>query len=500
MNNPYSWNSVNPDLCYGRDGLLSEMLSGLPGSPRFSFGLAGGRRMGKTTFLRRIQKELSSSIDQWRQGGLIVVPVYIDGLALPETFTPSYIWTLIAQEIARVLDFEKISSSLEFDTFKATLQSPLINSSLRPRIIVLFDEVERIVAAEGSRSFFNHWRALLNNSPDLSEYFTAVFSGAREMAILRQEGWGSPLKDILEWRNLQVLEYEDSCRLMQKPIKQEWPENILRLIYEESGGHPMLIQYIMQYICSSSEADTESAVRKAVNKFSKERSWQFSEWWNKYCDQKSQQIYAFLPDDGSPIPLAEITREFGDYVVDTSKEVLKHVGLITEEDDGYLIRYTGKMFRRWYNEHKLLSGSLTHKTTMYSQLSNLAGPAAAQEYVNAWNMFRENIIDNQPMALEKMRNIFEQVLDFRCRSIKPDGVDENLRPRDKILIVSESVELDQPMQLVSNYELLSEINLKFRVEKRVQNAPAYGNSTLTAELNQLMKQWEDMIVQLVEID
>ena len=59
MNNPYAWNAVDPDLCYGRDSLLTDLLNGLAENPRYSYGLAGGRRMGKTTVLRRVERDLA---------------------------------------------------------------------------------------------------------------------------------------------------------------------------------------------------------------------------------------------------------------------------------------------------------------------------------------------------------------------------------------------------------------------------------------------------------
>jgi len=89
MKNPYAWNTVDPELCYGRDKLLSELLSGLPGSPRYSFGLTGGRRMGKTTLLRRVEEDLRAGIAQWQTGGLLVIPIYVDGLSLPRPLAAS---------------------------------------------------------------------------------------------------------------------------------------------------------------------------------------------------------------------------------------------------------------------------------------------------------------------------------------------------------------------------------------------------------------------------
>ena len=179
MKNPYVWNAISPDLCYGRDGLLSDLLSGLPGSPRYSFGVAGGRRMGKTTLLRRVERDLRAGIEQWRAGGLRVIPIYIDGLVLPRPLAASDIWALVSRELQSAL--RGLSQPLDcsdFDGFKKAVTAVLPDLPERPRIIVMFDEIEPIVVCDWADSFLSQGRALLSNTPDLSEYFTAVFAGA----------------------------------------------------------------------------------------------------------------------------------------------------------------------------------------------------------------------------------------------------------------------------------------------------------------------------------
>ena len=194
MKNPYVWNTINPDLCYGRDKLLSDLLGGLPGSPRYSFGVAGGRRMGKTTLLRRVERDLRAGVEQWRSGGLLVIPIYIDGLVLPRPLAASDVWTLLFRELQSALPgLSQPFESFDFDGFKTAVASVLPNLLEHPRIIVMFDEIEPIVVCDWADSFLSQWRALLSNTPELSEYFTAVFAGAQEMAALRRD-IGSPLR------------------------------------------------------------------------------------------------------------------------------------------------------------------------------------------------------------------------------------------------------------------------------------------------------------------
>lgn len=410
MNNPYSWNTVNPALFYGRTALLSELLSGLPGSPRHSFGLAGARRMGKTTLLRRVEMELQAGIDQWRAGGLLVIPVYVDGLVLPRPLTASDVWTYLLKAINSALPDQpmQVPDSLDFGLFTETVKPVLLNLPETPRIIVMFDEIEPIVVNDWADGFLSHWRALLSNTPGVSEYLTAVFAGAREMAALQRDV-GSPLKDILDWHSLRVLDYEDACLLMQKPIGVEWPEEFLQRAYRETGGHPMLLQYVMQHVCEAAPEAVEQSLEQAVAKFARERNWQFSEWWGRYCTPMAQRVYARPPDDGSPLPLRTLTREFGLNEASEALEILQHVGLVVAEEEGFAFRFAGEMFRRWYRDYGALIESSGHDLQLHARLAKV-GSELADKYLSAWRIYQADL-PNYSGAVGEMRGLIERLLD-----------------------------------------------------------------------------------------
>ncbi|MEM4235054.1 MAG: hypothetical protein QXU75_07895, partial [Candidatus Methanomethylicaceae archaeon] len=63
VRNPYRWDKVNIDLFYGRNRLRHELVEGLRNGQ--SFGITGGRRMGKTTLLRRVEADLKERAQQW---------------------------------------------------------------------------------------------------------------------------------------------------------------------------------------------------------------------------------------------------------------------------------------------------------------------------------------------------------------------------------------------------------------------------------------------------
>ncbi|NJN68706.1 MAG: hypothetical protein HC884_19370 [Chloroflexaceae bacterium] len=418
MSMVYAWNLVNPTLCYGRDGLLQELLRELPGHPGFSFGIAGGRRMGKTTLLRRVEMEIQAHAETWRSGGLRIIPLYLDGLALPRPLTAADVWGYLLRILQDALpEYQQPAPlSLDFDRFKDVLRdvlrSVLTSTAEQPRLIVLFDEIEPVLVCEDwAGGLLANWRALLSNTPGLSEYLTTVFAGAREMALLQRD-ITSPLADILKWRNLRVLEFEDACRLMQEPLGQEWSDAFLETVYRETGGHPMLLQYIMQYVCSRAPGAVEPLAEEAIATFAREQRRQFSQWWSRYCSPDARLVYARLPDDGSLIPRRNLTREFGSTSADNALEILQHVGLVTAAEDGFAFRYSGEMFRRWYREYGKddLNDVPRHDPDIYTRLCNIQ-PHLGDRYLTAWKIYQNPEFANYSGAAAEMRDIITGLLD-----------------------------------------------------------------------------------------
>lgn len=510
IKNPYAWNVVNPELCYGRDELLGDLLSRLPGSPRSSFGIAGGRRMGKTTLLRRVEMELQASINQWRAGGLLVIPIYVDGLVLPRPLTSCDVWSYILFELKRSLSGQplRFSSPVDFSTFKEEVGPVLANLPEYPRVVVLFDEVEPIVVCNWAKEFLGQWRALLSNTPGLSEYFTAVFAGAREMGELQRDV-GSPLKDILEWRNLRALDYEDACRLMQEPIQAEWPETFLQNAYNESGGHPMLLQYLMQHICEQPSKSPEESLKQVTAKFAREHRWQFSEWWERFCTPTAQRVYARLPDNGSFLPLRTLTKEFGLIQANEALEILQHLGLVAADEDELAFRYSGEMFRRWYRVYGRLEESPMHDPELYNRLANI-GDHVADKYLSAWRIYQQADLPNYSGAVAEMRDVLTLLLDVLAPeeevSAEPNFRYEagetkpTRRQRVRYAARQRYNNKARVNEITSDYELLeTECERIAQAAVNVyRTSSGLTHTTATREMAyRALKQWESILVQLL---
>lgn len=506
--NPFSWNSTTPDLCYGRDALLSELLSGLPGSPRQFFGIAGARRMGKTTLLRRVESELRAGVAQWRASGLFVIPIYVDGLVLPRPLTMSDVWAYVFQEIQQALATPtfRVEGVLDFRAFIDVLRHTLPALAERCRIIVMFDEFEPIVVCDWASAFLGQWRTLLSNTPGVSEYFTAVFAGAREMALLRRDV-GSPLKDILEWRNLTALDYEAACQLMQEPLGREWPEAFLRKAFEETGGHPMLLQYLMQHVCLRPVEVSRASLEEAVSVFSSQRRWQFSEWWTRYCTPTAQRVYMRLREDGTVLSLRELSREFGMDETSDALEILQHVGLVVLEDDGFAVRYSGEMFRRWYRAYGTLSDSPMHDPELQARLMAV-GSELADKYVSAWKIYQAEL-PNYSGAIGEMRDTLTLLLDKVASeeavsaqaSFKLEAGQHRPTRRQRVRFIARQQHGNEHSKEISSDLDLLETScdqVAAMVTRAYRGASGLTHTVATREMAyRALKQWDGILAQLV---
>lgn len=518
MTNPYVWNAVDPDLCYGRNDVLSDLSVRLVGNPRASFGLAGGRRMGKTTVLRRVQRDLLRQVAKWVEGGLLVIPIYIDGLALPRPLTESYLWELLLQQVSAKLEVPEFAVRQlgfdGFDRFKQTTSEMFQSLDTEVRVVVLFDEVEPVLVCDWCDAFLSHWRALLSNTPSLSTCFTSVFAGARELDVLRDD-IGSPLKDILEWHSLRSFTYGDACRLMQEPVGQEWDSSFLKYVYRESGGHPMLLQYIMQQVWQHWSGEhpiqsPEQLVEQATEKFAGERRWQFSEWWDRYCSPTAQRVYKRLYDARGDVLLRRLVGEFGRVAANDSVEILQHVGLVEETDeyeDGLAYRCVGEMFRRWYAEHGMLADALPRASLHDSELHDRL-VAVRQElgdkYLSAWRIYQAEM-PNYSGAVGELRDILTLLLNIvapvdRVQSERgfqhEPGRDGPTRRQRVRYAARMQYNREHAKEITGDFDLVEQ--LSGVVASSYGRASGQVHTTATREqAYRALKQWESIFAQLV---
>lgn len=350
--NPYRWSLVDPDLFYGRREAAESLVERLLSGDRFA--VAGGRRMGKTTLLRWLERTLGAmGVD----GGLIVLPVFVDVAEL-YTMSSEDAYRLLGRRVGQAagalgLDALPPGASCDGPSFADALRALLDGSRRlgRLQLVFLFDEIERIHATDWGGGFLAHWRMLLNNMGELSRCVSAVFCGAREIYRIAQDA-GSPLGNILAWHELEPFTLSETARLMREPSHYPWPDPAVERVFEVSGGQPCLIQFLMQRLCERDVERWPQTIAEAEQRFLREHATVFASWWQSF-EEPAQAIYAQVRG-GSVIPEGEPIASFpgqGKRALD----VLAHTGVVRWDRTARTVQAAGTLFQTWAQENVLPS-------------------------------------------------------------------------------------------------------------------------------------------------
>jgi len=355
--NPYRANQVNLDLFHGRDFLVEELISGLLSGQ--SFALMGGRRMGKTTLLRAIESRVDSRLRGLKAGGSKVIPVYVDVRSLEELSTPDTISQTIVEATRRSIDRQldgkpahirehQLSNALAQDLLDCVVSV----RNYRTQIIVLFDEISPIVNADWGTAYLGNWRSLLSNSPPLSNHVSAVFAGGRDIVSLADDVC-SPLAGILSWQTLQPFSARDTRLLVEEAVHISLPDGFHDRVFELTGGHPFLIQYLMHRVVQSSSSDVYQALEQACAYFLENEFRQFESWFSDF-DVVAQEIYEGILSQ-EEVKKSDLAKAFKGSGLQTQVhnylKVLSSYGVV-RQTSGQTYAWCGELFRSWYVDNQ----------------------------------------------------------------------------------------------------------------------------------------------------
>lgn len=424
VRNPYRWDKINIELFYGRNHLRYELVEGLRNGQ--SFGITGGRRMGKTTLLRRVEADLKERSQQWATGGLLVIPVYVDSLSLSRPITSEQIFGFIVEGIKRQIVSDKTSMGnfkaglVSLNPFTARLAQYIedINASnRRPQIIVLFDEIEPILSCDWAEGFFANWRALLHNEPAVSPYVSAVFAGAFEMFQLARDV-GSPLGNILSWRELRLFSAEDTSLLVNEPTGNYLSSEFAERVFKETGGHPALIQYLMKFVCDRDLDVAEQSLDQAIETFHLYERDKFEKWWEKF-PPLAQQVYAQILSAGTPVSRQLLIQAFNSADIGRALDILCHSGVVSYDSEQDSYAAAGQMFPRWFKQFGVVQTTpeLPERVDrllrdVERMLRNLLQKHLSQKYGEDW------LTKYVAKILKKTRDGTVSLLDAWCAAAK----------------------------------------------------------------------------------
>jgi hypothetical protein len=239
----YTRGPVPEHMFFGREREINEVRSKLR---THSVALIGGRRIGKTSTLQRIQRILEPAESEYK-------PYYLDchGATQYESFfwLVRRRWEVDIDPKAHPVQFEEVITQL-------------VERNPGKLIVLLFDEVDSLLnfdrREENQETLFRTLRSLSNE-----KRCQFVFSGEKWLMNSISNPY-SALFNFTQAVRLQPLPPKVVHSLVADPFEMlnvwmEQSEQVINRIYQISAGHPNIVQMICQGMVEELDEDPQNA-------------------------------------------------------------------------------------------------------------------------------------------------------------------------------------------------------------------------------------------------
>ncbi|MDY7077918.1 MAG: ATP-binding protein [Chloroflexota bacterium] len=360
--NPYSATTPvgDPSMFFGREQELVEIIEKrIKQSPPISTILIGGRKIGKTSLLHQIRDRL---LEQPNCGADTVIPAYVTFQGISSLDVPTVFWEISSSITHSLREYwglpVNLSEDLVGDPYKSFRQQMrmMLNRCDEhvgsARFVVLVDEADRLLEHSWRKDVVSNLRDLINASY-LKSFVALVITGFRELhdyAITEEEGIGSALGNAAYWTSLNVLTEKECRDLVTVPLSGGTKEEVVRAVYEQSGGHPFIAQYLMQQAWKPNPADIMLAdVTKACEEFCNQVK-VFKSWEEKFTDL-DRRVYQVLAQSRNPLASSDIQglieREATRGDVEDSLDFLSYTGVASSRQNKKHV-IAGQLYRDWF--------------------------------------------------------------------------------------------------------------------------------------------------------
>lgn len=325
------------------------------------FGIVGGRRCGKTSLIKVLERRLSSEA---LVRPVIPVPVYAIGL---DRVSPGALFREVLKGMTAGLEEYQWSGFVHeeepFYAFTTALEER-VGSDLTSRhgsewmAAIMIDEIDTLAGQlkeNGYRDvFFGNLRHLVMQHEKFSGNFRLVVTGENDPEGVINRG--SPF-NMLAKVPLGILSAADVDSLIAAGFRDGIPEVAKERLVALTGRHPYLLQGVLQKLWrrDGEDVDGEDVQREAAS-FQREHN-DFARWLDVF-DGLARMVYAYLSAQAergvAPAELAgrlstAARRVISEGEVKDALTVLVTHGVI--EQDGAHYRISGTMFRDWFDAH-----------------------------------------------------------------------------------------------------------------------------------------------------
>lgn len=361
MSNPYNYHLPvqSDEMFYGRSSLLRRLADDLTQPTPISAALFGGRRSGKTSLLRKLERDMRRGTIA--AGSRRLIPWYYDPQAGYPIACGDDFFLLVLEELRQVLCPDKVPRKVIEDTYGSALHLGPVHAfeasvallsaptGERFRLVMLVDEAETLLTASWGADLRPNLRNLLSNSSLVSSV-GLVMAGSTTFHDKVAEK-DSPLENILTRYSLTNLRHEEAVALAREPSGGQLSDAAAEQVWIQTGGHPCLVQFVMHelwydlpHVSVEDVQDVASTFSDVLNHFER---------WSDALSSLAHDAYAHLVRREEPATHTQLRRAFP--LADGSDlqcalDVLVYHGMVQRTGRGRRTRYgtAGQMFRDWY--------------------------------------------------------------------------------------------------------------------------------------------------------
>ncbi len=366
--NPYNYHlPVQTDaMFFGRAQLLTDLMVGLAQPSPLSAAVFGGRRCGKTSLLRKLERDL---VAQPVRGDYRLAPWYYDPQAGYPIASSGDFFALVLDMLRQNLAPNQAAPPV-FQAAAAAFQSALRLGPARAfeagfavlaplqdrpiRLVLLMDEAEILFKASWGSDLRPNLRSLLSNSP-IANNLALVMAGSTAFHTQVAEK-DSPLENILTRYSLTGLTREETMDLACRPTRGHLSSDSAQEVWTQTGGHPCLVQFILHELWQDLPDVTPADVQDVAAHFG-ERTDHFERWYAA-LPPPAGSLYGWLADQPGAVSYTDIRRAWLDQdssSVQRALDALSYHGLIQIIGRGRRTQYavSGSMFRDWYRSSQV---------------------------------------------------------------------------------------------------------------------------------------------------
>jgi hypothetical protein len=363
---------VDPAKFLGRWPLVKRIALDLTLDNGDSHAIIAGRRCGKSSLLGAIAYQLRQDITS-HVGDCTILPVPFD-FKSGNFKSSEAILVHLLREVQRRVDKnirrrppdawlqpvtldagwftvlaggDKVSLR-ELEDCLGYILDQLHASGHQMRLGLMLDEVDEAIGQPWTEELFNLLRALIY-SGDLRTRVRLVIAGSHRF-LDQVSSRGSPLWNILKLHYLDPFDERSFRELIEKALGIS--EEVADAVWQESGGHPFIAQYLLHHLWDENVAFTNVSSAKVNNLSGKFISEQIQdlEGWAQGIDLAGFHAYSALLTTPDWIDEESVFHKINNPNLNIKRGLLSlcYHGLAIHDDGWSHYKRSGNLFRTWF--------------------------------------------------------------------------------------------------------------------------------------------------------